>query len=104
MLSSLVTSRAIGCRVALESRMLAMAFSADEMSRDAKRMQQSGNRCAIDCAMQKPMPLFAPVIRMILDMVRGGRFVRDVGDEIARVWFEVWLSRGIDVSGACSFY
>jgi hypothetical protein len=73
MLSSLVTSRAIGCRVALESGMLVMASSADEISRDAKRMQQSEDCWASDCAMQKPMPLFAPVIRMILDMV-GRRF------------------------------
>jgi hypothetical protein len=70
MLSSLVTSRAIGCRVALEFGMLAMAFSADEMSRDAKRMQQSEDCWASDSAIQKPMPLFAPVIRIVLDMVR----------------------------------
>jgi hypothetical protein len=75
--------------------MLAMAFSADEMSRDARRIQWSEDCWASDCAMQKPMPLFAPVIRMILDMVRGG-FVgsRFVGlgmlvMEIVRRLFEV---------------
>jgi hypothetical protein len=82
MLSSLVTSRAIGCRVALEFGMLAMAFSADEMSRDARRMQQSEYCWAIDCAMQKSMPLFAPVIGIVLDMVgrRLGCKGRDIGD------------------------
>ena len=76
MLSSLVTSSATGWKLALRSCSWEMAFSAEDKSLDATKMQQLWDRLAIAWAIQKPMPLLAPVIRMTLNMRNGSVYQR----------------------------